>query len=235
MRRSVALVCTLAVLYASGIATPACDDPKPVKRDADKSAPPVILSPQPGDVIGSSLTVSGTSGCVVELMINPPGTTFVEITPDPDGTWTYTFNGVSNDVTITACCKNTPPPHSPCANVTGFNFSPTPGIEADRNAIALAARSVKKYKPGDIEVSGTFRFVPADKQTVFVFLENASITDPKVHRKDTKTATLITTAPPEVWKAEFKGVPQGVYLVRAILVGRGIPMQTTSHVISVQP
>jgi hypothetical protein len=90
---------------------------------------PTILTPAPGDVLGTSVLVTGVSTCrPVMLMISPPGTDYVEVPvdPPPANTWSYIFNDVPpGNITIKVCCKRTPPPHGPCSEVSKLRVEET--------------------------------------------------------------------------------------------------------------
>jgi hypothetical protein len=196
---------------------------------------PVILSPQPGDTIGSTLTVSGTSSCspVVVTLIPPGDSSAQELTIAADGSWTCTFNNVSSNVTVQACCKNMTPPNGPCASVSNLTYSATPSIsELRAGPIRVKSLGIPEYPAGNIDLPGKFLYTPQLKQSVHVVLEPATLNNPQANRIPHNKVTLDTTN--GNWTATFNNVGKGLYVVRAMLLSRGAPTVSTSWMIRVK-
>jgi hypothetical protein len=236
--RALAFVCLIVGITAvlnQVQAAPLLQD----KKKDDPGSSPVILSPQVGDTVGTAIIVTGTSPCSpVMLLVTPPGTTYVEVPVNPDGTWSYTINGVTGTVTITACCKSgtyPTPPHGPCSNVPGLAYSSTPVIGGPGARIdpEIRVSGIPTYKPGQVRLAGRFTYIPSRKQSVHVHLEKAVLANPKTDRTKVETATLDTGA--EEWNAPFPGVTaEGLYVVRAYIINRGAKTESTSWVIRVK-
>lgn len=244
MPRLLALVCLLAALATVGLASPGRVNPGMVddqSKDPEKAIPPTVLSPQPGDHVGSSVIVSGTSSCKpVMLTWTPPGTTVeVPVGPAPDNAWTYTITGVTGDITVDVCCKKASPPHGPCAGPTQVKYDSTIGVTVATPFAApgvkpAAAPAIPEFPRGRIALTGPFVYDQNALQSVYVFLENAHMTDPKCHRSQTAIAELNTAQQPTEWRACFANVGPGLYLVRWIVVSRGAAPVPGSYVIKVR-
>src|SRR5947209_20281407 len=98
MRRFVALVCLASVLTATAITSATPDQPpKPVPEPY--VPPPTILTPRPGDPIGSDVTITGSTMCgEVVLWVDPPGKYYpVNMEPAPSRPWSVNISGVTKD------------------------------------------------------------------------------------------------------------------------------------------
>lgn len=252
MPRLIALVCLLAALATVGLASPgggAGQDPQPAPQpEPAKTIPPTLLSPMPGDVVGSTVTVTGTSVCKpVMLTWTPPGTTVeVPVDPAPDNTFSYTITGVTGDISISVCCKKAMPPHGPCTNLTNVKYNPGIGSPAVAPGVApltlpgtkavttaAAAVAIPTFRPGRILLTGPYPHDALAHQSVYVVLENADLTDPKCHRSHAATAELNPAVTPAQWRACFGNVGPGLYVVRWHVVSRGAAPIPGSYVIKV--
>lgn len=251
MPRLIALACLLAALATVGLASPgasAPQDKQPAPQpEPVKTTPPNLLSPMPGDVVGSTVVVTGTSTCKpVMLTWTPPGTTVeVPVDPAPDNTFSYTITGVSGDISLSVCCKKAMSPHGPCTNLPSVKYEPGIGVTAGSpgaapKAVPFAATAatatpaaIPTFRPGRIVLTGPYPHDAHGRQSVYVVLENATLTDPTCHRSHAATAELNPAVTPAQWRACFANVGPGLYVVRWHTVSRTAAPVPGSYVIRV--
>jgi hypothetical protein len=217
--------------------SPAYDDKeKPGQRGGgimvEKGITPGVAIPGPGDVVGGTATLTGSRGSCdsVVLFIDPPpsGLTMpLTATINPDGkTWSYTLTGITANFTVTACCKKATPPHEPCSSGTVVVFKPAPPI----TGTTPEDGGRPKYYAGRIDLNGKYVHKTGAVQSVYVVLENFEASDEKLHRSQAAKADLKDGR----WGTCFTNVGRGLYIVRAYLVSRTDPVQSTSYLISVE-